>query len=135
MIHKNYMKNKKENSCKIKEAIDLLSVALMEKKEDEKSTFNQSSLSEAIGSCTKSSATLFRLSSQAFSTCSKPLDILSHLRKMRLAEQKGNFQSYQDDKCNKRSNQIPPLGGTPSNKPYTIIYDSNAILYIFETKL
>ena len=33
---------------------------------------------------------------------------------MRLAEQKGNFQSYQDDKCNKRSTQVPSLGGTPS---------------------
>lgn len=58
----NYMENKKQNSCKIKEAIDLLPVALMEKKEDEKSIFNQPSLSEAIGSCTKSNATLFRQS-------------------------------------------------------------------------
>ena len=107
------MESKKENSCKIKEAIDLLSATLVEK-EDEKSTSNQPSLSEAIGSCTTSSATSFRQSPRALSACSKALDTLSHLRQMRLAEQKGNFQSYQDDKRNKRSIQVPPLGGTPS---------------------
>ena len=108
------MESKKEKSCKIKEPIDLLSAALVEKEEDEKSTFNQLSLSEAIGTCTKDSTTSSRQSSRTLSACSKALDTLSHLRQMRLAKQKGNFQSYQDDKCNKRSTQVPSLGGTPS---------------------
>ena len=39
----------------------------------------------------KLSATSFRQLSQASSACSKALDTLSHLRQMRLAEQKGIF--------------------------------------------
>ena len=104
---------KNENSCKIKEAIDLLSAALVEKEVVKKSAHisNQLSLSET--GCTQSSASSSQ-SSQALSACSKALDTLAHLRQMRLAEQKRNFQSYKDDKCNKRSTQVPSLGGTPS---------------------
>ena len=69
------MESKKENSCKIKEAIDLLSAALVEKEEDDKSTFNQLPLSEAIGTCTKDStrSTSSRQPSRALSACSKAL--------------------------------------------------------------
>ena len=69
--------------------------------------------------CSQSSTTLPRESPRALSACSKALDTLAHLRQMRLAEQKSNFQSYQDDKRNKRSAQAELVGGTPSKASKT----------------
>ena len=105
------MESKKESSCKIKEAIHLLSAALVNKEEDAACISNQPSLSETS---TPSSAISSRQPSQALSACSRAIYTLAHLRQMRLAEQKRKFQSYQDDKRNKRSTQEAPFGGTPS---------------------
>ena len=41
-------------------------------------------------------------SSRAMVACGKALDALTHLKTMRLSEQKANFQPYQTSKCGKR---------------------------------
>lgn len=118
------MEGKKESSCKIKEAIDLLSAALVDEAEERekendvkqlqpKSLCNNSWRPETESSSSQCNGTP-KQSSRALSACSKALDTLAHLRQMRMAEQKSNFQSYQCDKHIKRSTNAASLGGTPS---------------------
>ena len=96
---------------KVREAIDLLSSALSEDNSfsTARSSFSsiaasfvaQSSASTEASTVTLTETIPSTRTSHALLACSEALTALTHLKQMRSAEQKSNFQSYKDDKCAK----------------------------------
>ena len=112
---------------KVKEAIDLLSLALNEGVKDSNNdvclSSSHCSASSTSSTCSSmcgsgsistpntrtsssssssSSSSETSKSSRAMVACGKALDVLTHLKAMHLSEQKANFQPYQTSKCGKR---------------------------------
>jgi len=93
-----------EDATKIKEAIDLLSAALGESTRNNWGESCSNSSGHSSQSLTSSSSsgqsalavTVVNCSSQshAVTACSNAINALAHLRQMRAAEQKGNFELY-----------------------------------------
>ena len=60
--------------------------------------------------------------SQAISACGQALDALIHLKQMRLAEQRANFQSHHSDTKHRKCGSAGETSGTPNKMAKKLKY-------------